>query len=453
MFLGNKLRFIKLSLVLSLVPVAAQAYEYGPPWGSTGAPGEQTCIQSGCHLGTPNTGTGSVKILLPAGNTGTYTPGQTMKLLVQISDATKKAYGFEMTARLANNTTAGQFATADANTQLICADGSDPASGPCPSQFPIEEIEHTDAGFNASISSSGAFTYTMNWTPPASAGSGNVTLYVAANCGVGLPAFVSPTNVYLANLTLTPAAASSSPAISPSGVVAHGGKSTTIEPGSFIDIYGANLSQTPMAATFNGNFPTTLNNVSVMIDNKPAYVYYVSSGLINVQAPDDTALGTVNVTVTNSAGTSTPVTATIGAVGPTYFTLDGKYAAAVIPAATGFYLAGTANSYDLLGPAGLYSFNTRPVKKGEVLELYAGGFGAGMTPVPAGKVYASATQTIYPVTVTIGGVSQTVNAYIVGAGLWQMNVTIPQTVASGDNILQATVDGVQTPAGVYVTVQ
>jgi uncharacterized protein (TIGR03437 family) len=67
--------------------------------------------------------------------------------------------------------------------------------------------------------------------------------------------------------------------------------------------------------------------------------------------------------------------------------------------------------------------------------------------------YGSATQTVYPVTVTIGGISQTVNAYIVGAGLWQMNVTIPLTVGSGDNTLQATVDGVTTPTGVAITVQ
>src|SRR5580658_7589855 len=112
----NKLRIAKLWLVLAVVPVIVHAYETGPPWGATGAPGEQTCAQSGCHAGTPNTGGGNVKIILPAGNSGTYTPGQTMQLLVQITDATKKAYGFQMTARLASNpagTQAGQFATAD----------------------------------------------------------------------------------------------------------------------------------------------------------------------------------------------------------------------------------------------------------------------------------------------------------------------------------------------------
>jgi uncharacterized protein (TIGR03437 family) len=260
--------------------------------------------------------------------------------------------------------------------------------------------------------------------------------------------------------TLAATSAPVLPVISASGVVAHGAKATTIEPGTFIDIYGTNLSPTarlwnpPVDFTNNlTSFPTSLDGVSVTIDGKPAYVYYISSIQINVQAPDDTARGPVNVTVTNPAGTSAPVTAFLGDVGPTFFTQDGKYAAAEIPSSTGYYLPNTPSSYDLLGPSGHFSFNARPARKGEVVELFAGGFGAGSTPVPAGQVYGSATKTVYPVNVIIGGVSQTVDAYIVGAGLWQMNVTIPQNVGTGDLSLQAIVDGVTTPGGVFVTVQ
>ena len=64
-----------------------------------GDPYKISCIASGCHVGTPNSGPGSIKIALPSGNAGTYTPGQAMQLLVTIADATKAAYGFQMTAR------------------------------------------------------------------------------------------------------------------------------------------------------------------------------------------------------------------------------------------------------------------------------------------------------------------------------------------------------------------
>jgi uncharacterized protein (TIGR03437 family) len=253
-------------------------------------------------------------------------------------------------------------------------------------------------------------------------------------------------------------AVSTPPVINQSGVVIHGTKTGIIEAGSWVDIYGTNLSQTTRfwnAATeiINGNLPTSLDNVSVKINGKSAYVYYISPTQINVQAPDDTASGTVGVTVTTAMGASPAVTATLAAVSPTFFTFNGKYPAAVIPSPTGFYAPGTGGSYDLLGPTGFFSFNTRPVKKGETLVLYATGFGPGMTAVPAGKVVTGATQDLYPVSITIGGVTQTVNAYITGAGLYQINLLIPSTLASGDNALSAIVDGVQTQAGVFVTVQ
>jgi len=43
-------------------------------------------------------------------------------------------------------------------------------------------------------------------------------------------------------------------------------------------------------------------------------------------------------------------------------------------------------------------------------------------------------------------------AGIIEAGLYQINVTVPQNAAAGDQPLLATVNGVQTPAGVVVTV-
>lgn len=248
------------------------------------------------------------------------------------------------------------------------------------------------------------------------------------------------------------------PSINTGGVVAHGTKSTTIAPGSWVNIYGTNLSTTTRfwnadTEIINGNLPTSLDGVSVKVNGKAASVYFISPGQINIQAPDDTATGTVSVTITNASGTSSSVSAVLAPVGPAIFTLDSKYAAAYIPAATGFYLPGTPFAYDLLGKAGTFAFNTRAVKKGEVLVLYGTGFGPTNPVVPAGKVYAGAAKTITDVTVLIGGVSLSVPAYITGAGVYQFNVTIPQTVAVGDNTLQVIVNGVPTPAGTAITVQ
>ena len=65
-----------------------------------------------------------------------------------------------------------------------------------------------------------------------------------------------------------------------------------------------------------------------MINNKPAFLSYVSPTQINVQAPADTSLGSVPVTITNSAGTSDVSTPTLAAVLPGLFKI-GDYVVAV----------------------------------------------------------------------------------------------------------------------------
>ncbi len=98
-------------------------------------------------------------------------------------------------------------------------------------------------------------------------------------------------------------AQTSAPSITSPGVVPIYGLSNIIEPGEWVSIYGQNLAAQP--ASWNGDFPTSLGGTSVTIDGKPAYLSYVSPTQINLQAPDDTALGTVSVVVTTATGSAT----------------------------------------------------------------------------------------------------------------------------------------------------
>jgi uncharacterized protein (TIGR03437 family) len=50
-----------------------------------------------------------------------------------------------------------------------------------------------------------------------------------------------------------------------------------------------------------------LDGISVSIDGNPAYVWYLSTGQLNVQAPEDTAIGNISIRVTNCNATSTPM--------------------------------------------------------------------------------------------------------------------------------------------------
>ncbi len=233
------------------------------------------------------------------------------------------------------------------------------------------------------------------------------------------------------------------PVVSQGGVVPVYSASTTVQAGSWISIYGTNLAT--KTEVWSGNFPTSLGGVSVTVNGKPGYLWFVSPAQINFQAPDDTATGSVNVVVTTPAGAFT-ATVTLGAASPSLSLLDSKHVAALAPNADG--------TYDIVGPTGAFPYATRPVAPGDALILYGVGFGPTDPPVKAGQAVTTAVVTVNPVTVVIGGVNATV-AYsgIVGAGLYQINVIVPAGTPSGDQPIRASVSGLQTGAGAVVTVR
>jgi uncharacterized protein (TIGR03437 family) len=241
------------------------------------------------------------------------------------------------------------------------------------------------------------------------------------------------------------------PTINAGGVVPLYSSSTTIQPGSWVSIFGSNLAAA--ATTWNGDFPTSLGGTSVTIDGKPAYLWYVSPSQINLQAPDDPASGTVNVVVMTAAGSVTS-TVTLGQFGPSFNLLDGKHVAGIIlrSDASGAYGGGT---YDIVGPTGTsLGYKTVAAKSGDVLELFGIGFGPTNPTVPAGKAYSGAAATTNPVSLSINNVTVTPSfAGITSAGLYQINVTLPAAVGTGDVPLHAVVGGVQTPSGVMLSVQ
>lgn len=275
----------------------------------------------------------------------------------------------------------------------------------------------TSCGANQTIAANGTLTARLSLVPAAQLGN---TTAVVTFYGISV---------------------SAGPTVNQGGIVPLFGSSPIIQPGSWISIYGSNF--TNVTSTWNGDFPTSLGGVAVTINNHAAYLWFVSPGQINLQAPDDTTTGPVNVVVTNSQGTGNS-TVTLAPAAPSFSLFDARYVAGVIPTAAG---------YDLAGPAGRFAFSTRPVQAGETVELFGVGFGPTVTPVPAGAAFSGAAPTAGAVTITIGGVPATVSfSGITAAGLYQFNVVVPG-VGSGDQLIQASVAGVQTQGNVFITVQ
>jgi uncharacterized protein (TIGR03437 family) len=241
------------------------------------------------------------------------------------------------------------------------------------------------------------------------------------------------------------------PSINLNGIVPVYSSVPVIQSDSWVSIYGKYLADGTYL--WNNDFPTNLGTVTVSIDKKPAYLWFVSPTQINLQVPEDTTTGVVNVAVNTPLGIATS-TVTLAQYAPSFSLLgDGKHVAGVIltPDGNGAYAGGT---YDLVGPLNTFSFNTRPVQQGETLILYGVGFGPTTPHVPAGQAFTGITSTNNPVTITIGGVLANVSfSGITEAGLYQFNLTVPPSTGQGDQPLQATVNGIQTPGGPVVAVQ
>jgi uncharacterized protein (TIGR03437 family) len=241
--------------------------------------------------------------------------------------------------------------------------------------------------------------------------------------------------------------AAAAPAIAAGGVSNAVSGVAGIAPGSWISIYGSNLATSARALDssdiVNNTIPVSLGAVSVKINGKAAFVDYVSATQINVLAPDDTASGPVFVVVTNAAGTSNTVSATMQLALPGLSTLSGYVRAVRYP--DGAIVNGTG--------AAEPGYTTVPsVKPGDVIELFGTGFGPTNSPVAVGSVFSGAYPTNNPVTVTVGGMpAQVLFAGLVGPGLYQINVVVPN-VAAGDHAVLATVLGASTQSGALLKV-
>jgi len=233
---------------------------------------------------------------------------------------------------------------------------------------------------------------------------------------------------------------------------------TSIESGSWVSIFGANLSATmrdwtaDISPTSN-NLPLSLDGVSVTINNKPAAVYYISPTQINVQAPTDTAAGLVSVIVTNGYGSDQNL-ANLQQYAPAFFPMP---QAGGISTTAPIYVAARHNADGtLVLPTSYFSgIVSSPAKPGEYVQLYGTGFGPTTPLVPAGqKVGTPAPLTdLTQLQVTIGGAPATVqSANIVMAGEYQINVLVP-TLPDGDQLVQATIAGMKTQTRISIPIK
>ncbi len=293
------------------------------------------------------------------------------------------------------------------------------------------------------------------------AGAGTLTVQSATPTGQGISASVSSGNVAVtldpgtlapgvyngsvaiatnaANGTITEpvrfeVVAKSAPVIYYQGVLDNATftPGDTVAQGDIVVVKGEQFSFGALTLGKAAPLATQVGGATVLVNGKPAPMYYSSYGQLAFQMPVDTPVGMAQVQVQRDGQNSNTVTVNVADRAPRLLKIGTTQYGAIQNAA----------DYSIPMPTGaIPGVLTHPAKVGDTLLIYAIGLGptspAVATGDPAPSTAPLATLTRTPMVVfgsSIAGVPAT--PFFAGlspgfAGLYQINVTIPPDVPKG----------------------
>jgi uncharacterized protein (TIGR03437 family) len=465
----RRIHVVLLPSVLLLAPIFLWAESGTPSLGYAGVNsgigsdhGGQDC--STCHssFGAANSdSTGSLAVTV-----GDYNPGiaQTIRIIVQHPVADR--WGFQLTIREVSDETisSGSFSLALANdpVQVVCDDGSKFGSASC-SANQRQFAEHNAAPRGAA---GAAYEFDVVWNPP-SQEVGKLDVYVAAVAanGDGTP---SGDRVYTFKKTISNIGACSVGKKPTLQTVLNGASfQGPFSSKAMVSIFGLGFQASGYTRSaglgdfVNGGFPTQLGCVAVQVTGpgipQPVLIpiSYVQQDQINAQMPQFNGTGPVTLQVIENPGGPNQLmsdAATLNAMqalAPAFFVFSGSTSIAT-------RLAGSAQI--IANPAQVPG--ARPARPGEIVSLYATGFGDTNPQVAAGQLASGQASLTNPVIVTIGtttlSASQVQYAGLTPgsiSGLYQFNVQVPPGTPNGAVPVSISINGVTTQTGATIPVQ
>jgi minor extracellular serine protease Vpr len=240
------------------------------------------------------------------------------------------------------------------------------------------------------------------------------------------------------------ASARAVPSISSIANAAAANPGAAVAPGSYISIFGSALSDVTGSSS-TARLPMAIDYVLVSFDvpsagiSVPGHLTYVSPSQVNVQVPwelEGQPSAQVKVTIDYSYGNV--VTLPLSNFAPAFFEVSPGAVAALDK---NFQTIGASN----------------PAVRGQSIALFVNGLGP-VTNTPASGDPASSTvlsQTTSTPVVTIAGVAAPVSFSGLApgfAGLYQINVTVPSTIAAGAQTIVVSIGG-QTSKASGIAVQ
>ncbi|MDA0207330.1 MAG: matrixin family metalloprotease [Acidobacteria bacterium] len=237
------------------------------------------------------------------------------------------------------------------------------------------------------------------------------------------------------------------PSFSSNGVVnAASFEAVSLSPGGIFSIFGDELAPAEGFAFFDplsGGLIEILRGVSVLVDDRPAPLFYVSPEQINAQAPIDLQPGSfVTVRVLRDDVTSSSRILPVAAAAP------------------GVFVHSESNRAVALNQDGSLNSPASPADRDTIVTIYLTGAGA-VAPVVATGRPARLPPPLSPV---VEGVTATINGQLTivefaGAapgfvGLIQVNVRIPPTSPTGDAVaLRVLAGGVASQPGTTISIR
>ena len=300
----GKIGVVSLAIVLAAICVPhVDAFSHGGPARTSGGPfpGETNCTR--CHAGELNSGPGTLSLTVggvaasgdSAAEDLTYTPGETIALIVSFEDTTKFRVGFQLTARSGDGCgQPGSLAAASSDD----GSGIKTGSGTCgPASTQVQWVTHQSPRSGSSA------TFAVDWTAP-SEDVGAVTIAIAANGADGSQDNRND-NIYTLQAVLQPqAAAPAAPVISDGGVTSLGDSETPLTtgaPGGIAVISGTGFAAmgegTLGSVGADGGLATNAGGVCVEVNQVRSPVLYADATSVFVQIPAETALGPAAVVV------------------------------------------------------------------------------------------------------------------------------------------------------------
>ena len=237
------------------------------------------------------------------------------------------------------------------------------------------------------------------------------------------------------------------PFFTAAGIVQGATQTTAIlAPNTIATIYGTNLSWTTHILTVadlnGGTLPTSLDGVTVYVHNIACNLLYVSPGQINFLIPYELTVTSAEVLVARQ-GIAGPMGANglpsvnivLATTSPAFFQWNGNFA--VAQHANGILITATA-----------------PAQAGETIVLYAAGLGRTVPDSSSGAIPKSAATILYASQLQIllngsplpEGSVQYAGATPGFAGLYQINVVLPDVLPPDPNIQVAIGTQVSPPA-------